>query len=116
MLITDIFGHRMTKNLGLVLISSSLILNGCAHHSPTQNEKQEGEPQTMQPVGPHWWYFHHGGTYSGSSFHPGTTSHSGGVTSSSGFRSGSGGFKASPSVSSRGGFGASGHAFGSSGA
>ncbi len=114
----------MTKKVGLVLISSSLILNGCSHHVPQQDPAQEGQPQAAQPGGGilPWWYFHHsggyvgGGGYSGGGFRPGTTSHGGGIVSSSGVRSGGGSFKASPSVSARGGFGASGHAFGGSGA
>lgn len=119
----------MTKNVGLVLISSSLILNGCSHHTPEQDPAQEGQPQTVPvPSGNgmnSWWYFHHigggysgsGGGYSGSGhpiggFHSGTSSH--GVTSN-GVRSGGGGFKSSSSVTTRGGFGASGRSFGGSG-
>ena len=109
----------MTKKVGLVLISSSLILNGCSHHSPIQ------EPNPEQQVvngggGSSWWYFHHSGGYVGpgyspgyvggySGFHPGTTTRISSSTTS--VRSG-GGFRASSSVSARGGFGASGHAFG----
>lgn len=123
MSISRFMDNKMTKKVGLVLISSSLILNGCSHHVPQQDPAQEGQPQVVQPVGggiQPWWYFHHsggyvGGGYSGG-FHPGTTSHGGGIVSSSGVRSGGGSFKASPSVSARGGFGASGHAFGGSGA
>jgi hypothetical protein len=113
----------LTKKIGLVLISSSLILNGCAHHSPVvENEKKDDEPDG--------WYFHSpggfyrtGGYYSGGGFSPvyvpvGTSG--GGYRSGGGFSSGSshiggsGGFHTS--ISSRGGFGSAGHAFGGSGA
>jgi hypothetical protein len=100
---------RMTKNLGLVLISSSLILAGCSRHSPEQDPNQNAAVNGSG--GTNWWYFHHStGGFTGSG--PGATS--GGFVSGGGARSG--GFTASSSVSSRGGFGASGHAFGGSGA
>jgi len=109
--------NKMTKKVGLVLISSSLILNGCSHHVPEQDPSQEGQPQIIHGGVHPFWYFHHSGGYvggsgySGGGFHPGTYTHGGGIVSSGGIRSG-GGFKASPSVSARGGFGASSHAFG----
>jgi hypothetical protein len=114
-LFSDYLDRHITKKIGLVLISSSLILHGCAHHTPEQDPAQEGNPEVIQggSGGTHWWYFHSGGGYvGGPGFAPG--GHSGGVVVSGGGRSG--GFTSSPSVSARGGFGAAGHAFGGSGA
>lgn len=114
----SVFESKMSKKIGLCLISSSLILNGCSRHVPPQD--QQGVVSTnagvVAPSGggssSTWWYFHSVGGHSG--FAPGTTSHagkSGGFTSSGK----SGGFTSSPSVSARGGFGAAGHSFGGSG-
>jgi len=108
-LFSDYLDRYITKKIGLVLISSSLILHGCAHHTPEQDPAQEGQP-AAQGGGTGWWYFHHSG---GGGFHPGRTS-GGGVVVGGGGRSG--GFTSSPSVSARGGFGSAGHAFGGSGA
>ena len=115
-LFSDYLDRYITKKVGLVLISSSLILHGCAHHTPEQDPNQDAPQPVVQGGGMHWWYFHSGG-YSGGSggFVPGTPGTSGGVVVSGGGRT-SGGFTSSSSVSARGGFGAAGHAFGGSGA
>ena len=99
--------NRLTKQISLVLISSSLILHGC-HREPLDEEKKRDEttPGTWSTgsgshyfhTGPH--FYHYGGSGAprvGSS--PGVGSH---VGSSSGVRSGIGG-------STRGGFGGSAH-------
>ena len=95
---------KMSKKVKLVLLSSlALGVSGCSRH------QDEGVADVAAvPPNPHgnWWYFHSSSSPSGFGFS--STGHSGISTSTSS------GFKPSAAVSSRGGFGTAGHAFGAS--
>jgi hypothetical protein len=77
--------NKLTREVGLVLISSSLILDGCSSH---HDEEKKDEQGTAQPAPTGW---HSGG------------GHGGYVPVPSAGRSAASG-------SARGGFGATGHA------
>lgn len=95
---------RLSKCINLLLISSSVVLYGCAKHSSTADEERERQANLD---GGGWFIFHHA-TYQ--PYHPGGTiifphSQASIVTSSrTGVVS-----VAAPSISSRGGFGGTGH-------
>jgi len=113
--------NRLTKKIGLVLISSSLILHGC-ERSLTEEEKkkQEEEQAAAAPAGtgtggshgyhPHVVPFFYGSRYrSGATgTRPGTTGIGTGTSHFSGASTGSGG-RSGANVSTRGGFGATAH-------
>jgi len=114
--------NRLTKQIGLVLISSSLILHGCERSLTEEEKKKKEEEQTAAAAAgtgtgathgyhPGVSHFYYGGSRypSGTTgTRPGTTgigtgaSHFSGTSTSSGGRSGAG-------VSTRGGFGATAH-------
>lgn len=99
--------NRLSKTVGLCLIGSSLILNGCQHRYPSTEEQQQAVASGGSHVHPSWWYFYHSGVSGGSGGAVGGGS-SGSFVSSGRTVSG---FKSSASVASvRGGFGASAHA------
>ncbi len=95
--------NRLTKQISLVLVSSSLVLHGCHSEPVAEAEKTEEEKAAAAgPAGqgstsghPHHWgpHFFHG---------------SRGISSSPGARS-SAGSRFSAGGSTRGGFGASAH-------
>lgn len=95
---------RLSKYINLVVISSSLVLYGCSKHHPTPEEERE---RAAHVDGGGLFIFHHA-TYmpyhgGGSVIFPHTQTRI--VTSSStGVKS-----VASPSISSRGGFGGTAH-------
>ena len=89
--------NRLTKQISLVLISSSLILHGC-QQPPDKDERKDGNAPASYGAG----YSYHGGGYHFFPFF-----HSGGVSSVSGGRTGA------ISSSARGGFGSSAHGVGS---
>jgi hypothetical protein len=99
--------NRLTKKIGLVLISSSLVLSGCARHEDEIAERDDGRwgKDSAAPSGSHAgssFPYHNSyipGFHQFSSSRPGTNS----------FSSHAGG---SYSGSSRGGFGGSAHAGG----
>ncbi len=92
--------NTLTRELGVVLISSSLILAGC--YGQPDDAEQDGQAGTAwQPVGSGGhWYGGHGGYY------PVPIAGRSAVTS----RPTQGGTAAHISGSVRGGFGATGHA------
>ncbi len=103
--------NRLTKQIGLVLISSSLILHGCERSLTEEETKKKEEEQTAAAAagtGTGATHGYHPGVspfyYGGSRYPSGTTgaSHFSGTSTSSGSRSGAG-------VSTRGGFGATAH-------
>ena len=110
--------NRLTKHIGLVLISSSLILHGCERSLTEEEKKKKEEEQTAATAagtGTGATHGYHPGVshffYGGSRYPSGTAgtrtgttgaSHFSGTSTSSGSRSGT-------SVSTRGGFGASAH-------
>ena len=111
--------NRLTKQICLVLISSSLVLHGC-HRSLTDEEKKKEEEQagaaagtgTGSTYGYHSGYhpgFYHG-YYGGPLFHSGTT---GAGTPHISGGSGSRGSASGTSASVHGGFGGSAHGVGS---
>jgi hypothetical protein len=88
--------NKLTKEVGLVLISSSLILSGCTGHQ--EKKKKDDEDDPAQPAPTRW---HGGGGHGG--FAPIIGRSGSGAT-----RPGSSPAAGSGSV--RGGFGATGHA------
>jgi len=124
---TSILRHRLTQKIGLVLIVSPLILNGCARHTPdTTSHTTETHSGTHSDSGSHTT----GGTYRGGGiiFVPGGLFSGGGGGTSTGIGTGIGanpGVVATPggttvprgssgvtsSGTTRGGFGGVGHTF-----
>jgi len=107
--------NRLTKQIGLVLISSSLILHGC-ERSLTKEEKKKEEEQaaaTSGGAGTSGTHGYHSGPshfYYGRSPYPsGTTGIRTGTSSFSGTSTSRGGSRSGTSVSARGGFGAAAH-------
>ena len=107
--------NRLTKQIGLVLISSSLVLLGCsepedpelAENPNSQNPYSDASNSTWNSSGSSY----HGG-YSGSpgGYRPGLSMAPAGGP---GFRSGGSSFSSYSGGSIRGGFGASAHGAGS---
>jgi hypothetical protein len=107
--------NRLTKQIGLVLISSSLILHGC-ERSLTEEEKKKEEEQaaaTSGGAGTSGTRGYHSGPshfYYGRSPYPsGTAGSRTGTSSFSGTSTSRGGSRSGTSVSTRGGFGAAAH-------
>ena len=95
--------RRMTASISLTLISSSLILAGCARKPPPKDDDKDQDQVNGQPVHHHstwvphhYWWFSPGYHWGGYSYRP----------SAPAGRSGTRG------VAHSGGFGSSGHAAG----
>ena len=94
--------NRLTKHISLVLISSSLVLHGCAEPDDEDQPQQPAPPGSSGSTGlPHGQSGYHGGSHFWGVPHSGWGSGSRGTGPSS-----TGG-------SSRGGFGGSSHGAGS---
>jgi hypothetical protein len=97
--------NRLTKQISLVLISSSLVLHGCHSETPEEELKKEGEKTLAGAPGTTGY---HGGHYHRATpflVHSGSSGSSR-VGASSGTGSGA---RSGAGVSARGGFGGSSH-------
>jgi hypothetical protein len=92
--------NKLTREVGLVLISSSLILAGCSSHDDQEKKDELIGPAQTAPAG-----WHSGGGHGGYVPVP-FAGRSAGMTSGAS----QGGSAAPASGSARGGFGATGHA------
>jgi hypothetical protein len=91
--------NKLSKEIGLVLISSSLFLAGCRRISDEEQKDENGNP--VQPAAGGW----HGGGGHWGGYYPFIGRTGAGLSGTS-----SGAPAASTSSSVRGGFGATGHA------
>jgi hypothetical protein len=106
--------NRLTKEIGLVLISSSLVLHGCSRpeepdlvQNPNPQNRPSGTSSNTWHSHPSHVPFYHGGYYGSSGgYRPGSSMGSSGIAGSA---AGASSVSSHAGGSARGGFGATGH-------